>query len=75
MNKMIALGYYVNRFPTMNKFEAARKQGDGADDQQAGADSADFKRGGSGPGRNAHDQIDVYEERGVTGDESAGDVE
>jgi hypothetical protein len=53
---------------------SGEKSGDGADDQQMGASSAELKRGG-GPGRKAHEQIDVYEERCINGDESARDAE
>jgi hypothetical protein len=43
-------------------------------DQQVGVNSAEFKRGGGGPGSKALGQIDVYEELCVDGDESAGDA-
>jgi hypothetical protein len=56
-------------------FSSGEKYGDGADDQQVGAGSAECKRGGGGPGSETHGQIDVFEERCGNGDESAGDAE
>jgi hypothetical protein len=56
-------------------FSSSDKYGCGADDQQVGAHSADYKRGGCGPGSEAHGQIEVFEERCGNGDESAGDAE
>jgi hypothetical protein len=52
-------------------FSSGEKHGDGADDQHVGADSAECKRGGVGSGSEAHGQIDAFEERFGSIDESA----
>jgi hypothetical protein len=67
---------YILREPLslVEHVSTGEKYGDGSDDYRAGGNSAEFKRGG-GAGPKAHEQIDVYEERCVNGDESAGDAE
>jgi hypothetical protein len=66
--RRLALRYYVNRFPTLNTLQAMKNTETGADGHQVGADSAESKRRGGGPGPKAHDQIEVYEERRVNGE-------